>query len=55
MCKLDKRRDAIKSPPYVISAVDCCKRHIKGWIERNPQWEKHPTTHKMLVLKTAKV
>lgn len=53
MCKLDRRRELLKAPPYIINAKDCCKRHIKGWLERNPEWDKHPETPKMLILKSS--
>ena len=51
MDMLDKRCNALKAPPYVISTDKCCKRHVKGWLERNPQWERHPELPKALQLK----
>lgn len=48
MCKLDRRRDSLKEAPYIIVTDGCCKRHVKGWLDRNPMWEQHPTLPKTL-------
>lgn len=53
MDKLNKRRDdqLKKGPPYIITTEQCCKRHVKSWLERNPQWDRHPQQIKALYLK----